>query len=176
MTTVKIDVCPGDDLQAFYPSEADAECVGRSKLIQTNLINWSRRWTFHELNALSSVRLMKSSTFGLGLTDILLLLNLTFGDSSIYLVYQLQYILASQCPPKRRPDLSKNRAVKFGHEFLPSFVGKEHVTKPQDQRQEGRSKSVIVFLGAFRCWERRKKKCIGYKKVKGKNILMRKYK
>ena len=83
MKTVKIDVCPGDDVQAFYPSEADAECVGRSKLIQTNLINRSRGRTFHELNALSLVRLMKSSTFGLGLTDILLLLNLTFGDSSI---------------------------------------------------------------------------------------------
>ena len=35
--TVKIDVCPEDDLQTFYPSEAEAERVGRSKLIQTNL-------------------------------------------------------------------------------------------------------------------------------------------
>ena len=35
---VKINVCPGDDLQRFYPSEADVrlERVGRSKLIQTN--------------------------------------------------------------------------------------------------------------------------------------------
>ena len=34
-----MDVCPGDDLQAFYRSETDGrtECVGRSKLIQTNL-------------------------------------------------------------------------------------------------------------------------------------------
>jgi len=30
---VKVDVCPGDDLQTFYPSES----VRRSKLIQTNL-------------------------------------------------------------------------------------------------------------------------------------------
>ena len=34
---MKIDVCPGDDLQTFYPSEADGlDRVGRSKLIQTN--------------------------------------------------------------------------------------------------------------------------------------------
>ena len=41
------------------------ERVGRSKLVQTNLINWVRRRTFHEPNALSLVRIMKSSTFGL---------------------------------------------------------------------------------------------------------------
>jgi len=37
---VKIDVCTGDDLQTFYPSEADSrriERVGRSKLIHSNL-------------------------------------------------------------------------------------------------------------------------------------------
>ena len=36
---VKINECPGDDLQTLYPSEADVriERVGRSKLIQTNL-------------------------------------------------------------------------------------------------------------------------------------------
>ena len=37
---MKIDVCPGDDLQTFYPSEADSrwiERVGRSKLIHSNL-------------------------------------------------------------------------------------------------------------------------------------------
>ena len=28
-------------------------------------LNWARRQTFHELNSLSLVRLMKSSTFGL---------------------------------------------------------------------------------------------------------------
>ena len=35
---VKINVCPGDDLQMLYPSEADVqiESGGRSKLIQTN--------------------------------------------------------------------------------------------------------------------------------------------
>ena len=52
--------------------------------------------------------------------------------------------------------MSKNRVsipvkfVGFGHEFFPSFVGKENVTKPQEQRQEDWSKSFIVFLGAFR--------------------------
>ena len=31
-------------------------------------LNWARRRTFHELNSLSLVRLLKSSKFGLGLT------------------------------------------------------------------------------------------------------------
>ena len=34
---MKVDVFPGEDLQTFYPSEADIERVGRPKLIQTNL-------------------------------------------------------------------------------------------------------------------------------------------
>ena len=45
---VTIDVCLREDLETFYPSEA-------------------RRWTFHDLNSSSLGRLMKSSTFALGL-------------------------------------------------------------------------------------------------------------
>ena len=38
MLHVKVDDCPGDDLQTFYLScSRRIECVARSKLIQTNL-------------------------------------------------------------------------------------------------------------------------------------------
>ena len=63
---MKIDVCPGDDLRTLCPSER----VGRSKLIQTNLTEQASLTTFHELNSLSLVRLMKSSTFGLDLFSL----------------------------------------------------------------------------------------------------------
>ena len=51
LSHVKIDFYPGDDLQTFYSSEArpDVELF----------MNWTHR--------LRLVRLMKSSTFGLGL-------------------------------------------------------------------------------------------------------------
>ena len=39
---MKIDVCPGDDLQTFYSSEADSRRI-ESKLIHSNL--WARRRT-----------------------------------------------------------------------------------------------------------------------------------
>ena len=42
VTHVKVDVCPGDDLQTLYPSEADgwnALDVGRCKLIETYELN-----------------------------------------------------------------------------------------------------------------------------------------
>ena len=55
---IKIDVCPGDDLQRLYPSD-------QTHPVELNLA-WRR--TFHERDSLSLVRLMKSSTFGLGLT------------------------------------------------------------------------------------------------------------
>ena len=42
--------------------------VGRSKLIQTNLTEPDIELGFHELNSLSLVRLMKSSTYGPGLS------------------------------------------------------------------------------------------------------------
>ena len=48
LSLVIIHVCPGEDLQTFYLSEA-------------------RGRTFHDLNSPSLVRLMKSSTSGLGL-------------------------------------------------------------------------------------------------------------
>ena len=43
---MKIDVCPEDDLQAFYPSEAD----GYNVLDDPNSFRGTRRRTFHELN------------------------------------------------------------------------------------------------------------------------------
>ena len=59
-----INVCPGDDLQTFYPSEADANVLDRgSKLIQTNLTEAYVKH-FMNLNSLCLVRLLKSSTFG----------------------------------------------------------------------------------------------------------------
>ena len=58
-----MDGRPGDDLQTFYPSEEDGENV-----LDAPNSYWARRQTFHEINSLSLVRLMKSSTFGLGLT------------------------------------------------------------------------------------------------------------
>ena len=55
---IKIDVCPGGDLQRFYPSDQT----------HPDELNLAWRRTFHERDSLSLVRLMKSSTFGLGLT------------------------------------------------------------------------------------------------------------
>ena len=49
------------------------ECVGRS---HSDELNWVRRRTFHELNSLSLVRLMKSSMFGVGLSYKVLKYNL----------------------------------------------------------------------------------------------------
>ena len=57
---MKINICPGDDLQK------DRTCW----TIQINSyeLNWAKCRTFHERNSLSLVRLMKRLTFGLGLT------------------------------------------------------------------------------------------------------------
>ena len=55
---IKIDVCPGGDLQRFYPSDQT----------HPDELNLAWRRTFHERDSLSLVRLMKSSTFDLGLT------------------------------------------------------------------------------------------------------------
>ena len=54
-------------LPSFPLKQTDRMCW----TIQTHSdkLNWARRHTFHELNSLSFFRLMKSSTFGLGLTD-----------------------------------------------------------------------------------------------------------
>ena len=51
---IKIDVCPGGDLQKFYPSDQT----------YPDELNLAWRRTFHERDSLSLVRLMKSSTFG----------------------------------------------------------------------------------------------------------------
>ena len=50
-----IDVCPGDDNMLDDPDSSDE-------------LNWAIRQTFHEPNSLSLVCLMKSLTFGLGIT------------------------------------------------------------------------------------------------------------
>ena len=57
---MKIDACPGDNLQT------DRTCW----TIQTHSdeLNWARRRSFHELNLLSLLRLMKSLMFGPGLS------------------------------------------------------------------------------------------------------------
>ena len=53
---MRINVCPGDDVQTSSPSEAggSVERVARSRLIQTNLTE-ARGRTFHELNSPSLV-------------------------------------------------------------------------------------------------------------------------
>ena len=66
---MKIDVCRGEDLQTLYRSEADEKNVmDDTKLIKTNLtepdVELFMNVTIHR----SFVRLMKSSTFGLGLS------------------------------------------------------------------------------------------------------------
>ena len=61
-------VDPGDDVQTFYPSEAtrfETDTTCWTILTHSDEVNWNRRWTFHELNSLSLVRLMQSSTFRL---------------------------------------------------------------------------------------------------------------
>ena len=65
---MKIDVCPGGDLQRFYPSDQT----------HPDELNLAWRRTFHERDSLSLVRLMKSSTFGLGLTWTTVSLGLTW--------------------------------------------------------------------------------------------------
>ena len=49
LSHVKIDFCPGDDLQTLYPSEADAD--RRCWTIQTysDELNWARLRTFMNL-------------------------------------------------------------------------------------------------------------------------------
>ena len=66
---MKIEVCRGEDLQTLYPSEADAENVmDDTKLIKTNLTEPDVELFMNVTNHRSFVRLMKSSTFGLGLS------------------------------------------------------------------------------------------------------------
>ena len=66
---MKIDVCPGEDLQTLYPSEADEENVmNDTKLIKTNLTEPDVELFMNVTHHISFVRLMKSSTFGPGLS------------------------------------------------------------------------------------------------------------
>ena len=66
-SNVKINFCPGYDLQTVYPSEADAYTENVLDDPNSDELNWASSRTFHELHSQSLVRLMKSSTFGLGL-------------------------------------------------------------------------------------------------------------
>ena len=66
---MKIDVCRGEDLQTLYPSEADEENVmDDTKLIKTNLTEPDVELFMNVTSHRSFVNLMKSSTFGLGLS------------------------------------------------------------------------------------------------------------
>ena len=59
-------VCPGENFRrSIRLEQSDRRCW----TIQTHSkeLNWASRRTFHEINSLRLVRLMKSSTFGLGL-------------------------------------------------------------------------------------------------------------
>ena len=64
LSDMKIDISHGDDLQVFYLSKTDGPQTDRSWTIQTysDEINRARRRTFHEVNSLSLVRFLKSST------------------------------------------------------------------------------------------------------------------
>ena len=65
---MKIDVCRGD-LQTLYPSEADEKNVmDDTKLIKTNLTEPDVELFMNVTSHRSFVHLMKSSTFGLGLS------------------------------------------------------------------------------------------------------------
>ena len=64
---MKIDICRGDDLQTFYPPEEETDRTCWTNQTHSGELNCPRRGTFHELNSLSLVRLMKSSTLGLDL-------------------------------------------------------------------------------------------------------------
>ena len=68
---MKIDVCP----ETIFKRSIRLKQTNRTCwTIQTHSdeLNWARRRTFHELNTLSLIRLMKSSTFGLGLWLLLI--------------------------------------------------------------------------------------------------------
>ena len=66
---MKNDVCRGEDLQTLYPSEADEKNVmDDTKLIKTNLTEPDVELFMNVTSHRSFVRLMKSSTFGLGLS------------------------------------------------------------------------------------------------------------
>ena len=66
---MKIDVSRGEDLQTLYPSEADEKNVmDDTKLIKTNLTEPDVELFMNVTSHRSFVRLMKSSTFGLGLS------------------------------------------------------------------------------------------------------------
>ena len=62
---MRIGVCSRDDLQTFYPSSSD----GKDVLDDPNLTQPDIELSFMNwLNSLSLVLLMKSSTYGLGLS------------------------------------------------------------------------------------------------------------
>ena len=64
---MKIDICRGDDLQTFYPSEEETDRTCWTNQTHSGELNCARRGTFHELNSLSLVPLTKSLTLGLDL-------------------------------------------------------------------------------------------------------------
>ena len=59
--------------------------------IHSDKLNGARRRTFHELNSLSLFRLMKSSTFGLGLTKKNKILGIFTSQNFISLSYVLKF-------------------------------------------------------------------------------------
>ena len=61
--------------------------------IHSDKLNWARRPTFHELNSLSLFRLMKSSTFGPGLTKKNLKLGIFTLQNFISLSFKWYYII-----------------------------------------------------------------------------------
>ena len=111
------------------------ECVGRSSL------DWARHPTFHELNSVGLVRLMKSSTFGLGLSDRLVLTVPSSGPATCQLTqyrnlryyeetYIFKYYLKAQKLKHRffvlikAPEMIERRVIhepQFRTEFLLPF-------------------------------------------------------
>lgn len=92
---MKIAVCPGEDLQTKLLKQTDRICCKIQTL--SDELNWARRRTFHELNSLSLVRLIKSSMFGSGLT-FLGTIEPIDGNQPVYTVYIRSYKRSSLLP------------------------------------------------------------------------------
>ena len=87
-------------LSTFVP-ETNIRCSARLKLTDSMLddpnsfrrTNWARHRTFHELNLLSLVRLMKSSMSGLGLNGCLIFLNQKIGGGLSWITIYFTLLL-----------------------------------------------------------------------------------
>ena len=101
------------------------ERVGRSKLIQTNLIQLDVERFMDRLNSLSFVRLIKSSTFGLGLCHLAMFNQKSWWEDSLILQWPYTHVY-DECVQRTQswkgrehlPDVSygtemQDRAVLF---------------------------------------------------------------